>query len=446
MRCVVTVVVALTAAVAMADVPKLINFQGRLTDKQTGQRVNGTVDITFRIYDVATGGTPLWEETHTGVQVKDGLYAVVLGSVQPLNLPFDKQYWLGIEVNNDGEMTPRYQMASVPYALRAAYAEDADKLDGHDASDFAAATHTHDWNDITNKPQYYPTEWSQIANKPSTFPPSSHTHDWNDITNKPQYYPTEWNQIANKPSTFPPSSHTHDWNDITNKPSKYPDADKLDGHDSSYFAPASHNHDSRYVNVTGDTMTGDLTISSGNALHFTNGSYSADIWVNSNGYLIMGNTPKGATVKASNRVTLSAGSDCAVHIGGGQIVYINNVGLYVWKDLNVSGTKNFVQPHPKDPEKEIVYACLEGGESGTYCRGVGRLVNGAAVVKLPEHFTLVTAEEGLTAYVTPMGECIGLYVERVNNRELVVREVGGGKSNVNFSWLVMGIRKGYENY
>ena len=42
------------------------------------------------------------------------------------------------------------------------------------------------------------------------------------------------------------------------------DADLLDGHDTAYFATASHNHDSDYVNVTGDTMTGSLTISTGN--------------------------------------------------------------------------------------------------------------------------------------------------------------------------------------
>jgi hypothetical protein len=40
------------------------------------------------------------------------------------------------------------------------------------------------------------------------------------------------------------------------------DADLLDGQHASSFAAASHNHDSTYVNVTGDTMTGSLTIQS----------------------------------------------------------------------------------------------------------------------------------------------------------------------------------------
>jgi hypothetical protein len=38
------------------------------------------------------------------------------------------------------------------------------------------------------------------------------------------------------------------------------DADLLDGNHASAFATASHNHDSDYVNVSGDTMTGNFTL------------------------------------------------------------------------------------------------------------------------------------------------------------------------------------------
>ena len=46
---------------ASAAVPNLINYQGRLTD-HAGNPVNGTVQIQFAIYGVATGGTALWSE------------------------------------------------------------------------------------------------------------------------------------------------------------------------------------------------------------------------------------------------------------------------------------------------------------------------------------------------------------------------------------------------
>lgn len=73
--------------------PATLSYQSRLLNA-SGARVNGTVNITFRIYDVLTGGTKLWEETHTGVTVTDGIFSVILGKSTSLaTLAFDKTYW-----------------------------------------------------------------------------------------------------------------------------------------------------------------------------------------------------------------------------------------------------------------------------------------------------------------------------------------------------------------
>ncbi len=115
-------------------------------------------------------------------------------------------------------------------------------------------------------------------------------------------------------------------------------------------------------------------------------------------------------------------------------------------NLYVSGTKSFVQPHPLEPSKEIVYVSLEGPEAGTYIRGTAQLIHGEAVIQLPEHFGMVTNEEGLTVQLTPRGNCNGLYVEEVSTKQIVVKELMNGKSDVKFDYLVQGIRKGYENH
>ena len=39
--------------------------------------------MTFRMYDVDTGGTEFWTETHTSVPVANGVFSVQLGSVTP---------------------------------------------------------------------------------------------------------------------------------------------------------------------------------------------------------------------------------------------------------------------------------------------------------------------------------------------------------------------------
>lgn len=95
---------------------RILRFQGRLGNS-AGVPLDGTFDLTFRIYNTATGGEALWTEIQQAVIVEDGLIDVELGSVTPLNILFLKQYWLGIEVGSDGEMTPRFKLTCVPYSL-----------------------------------------------------------------------------------------------------------------------------------------------------------------------------------------------------------------------------------------------------------------------------------------------------------------------------------------
>jgi hypothetical protein len=132
---------------------------------------------------------------------------------------------------------------------------------------------------------------------------------------------------------------------------------------------------------------------------------------------------------------------CIAHDG----IYVEPY-LTVGGNLNVTGTKNFVQDHPWDPTKEIVYTSLEGGEAGVYTRGTAKLTDGRSIITLPEHFGWVTSSKGLTVQVTPRGDCNGLYVESITLRKLVVKELQGGRSNVEFDYLIQGIRKGYEDH
>ncbi len=113
-------------------------------------------------------------------------------------------------------------------------------------------------------------------------------------------------------------------------------------------------------------------------------------------------------------------------------------------NLSATGTKPFVQVHPTDPDKEIVYIALEGGEAGTYVRGSGQLESGKAVLALPEHFGLVTESSGLTVQLTPRGQWLQLYVVELDTAQLVVREAQG-KSGA-FDYLIQGVRRGYEQH
>jgi hypothetical protein len=109
-------------------VPQLIKYQAYLTD-DVGNPLNDTVEITFSIYADAGGSTLLWTETHISVTVTGGIFNVILGSVTafPEDL-FDGDCYLGVAVGTDPEMTPRPQLTSVAYAIRACKAEVAESV------------------------------------------------------------------------------------------------------------------------------------------------------------------------------------------------------------------------------------------------------------------------------------------------------------------------------
>lgn len=113
-------------------VPQLINYQGVLKDKTTGNPITSSgLPMKFRIFDAETGGTKLWEEAQT-VAVEDGIYNVVLGSVTSLSIDifsYDDR-WMEVEVNNE-VLSPRQRITSVAYSLKA---EDAETLGGKTSS------------------------------------------------------------------------------------------------------------------------------------------------------------------------------------------------------------------------------------------------------------------------------------------------------------------------
>ncbi len=95
-----------------------INHQGRLTDTN-GNAINADTNLEFVIYDANSGGSAVFYETHTNVSVTRGLVNLVLGdknSLLGLNYT-DKNFFLSVNVNQNGAMTPRLKIASVTTAL-----------------------------------------------------------------------------------------------------------------------------------------------------------------------------------------------------------------------------------------------------------------------------------------------------------------------------------------
>lgn len=114
----------LIPAISPSSSSGTIAYQGRLADS-AGNPLTNTLNMSFRLYAAATGGTALWTEQWTGsngVQVSDGLFNVMLGSLTPIPqnvIAANSHLFLGITAGTDDEMSPRVQLGSVPFAVQA---------------------------------------------------------------------------------------------------------------------------------------------------------------------------------------------------------------------------------------------------------------------------------------------------------------------------------------
>jgi hypothetical protein len=116
-------IMILLVSASGAEVPNRINYQGLLMD-QNGLPLNGNYELTFEIVDVTS--LALWTETHpaAGVLVENGIFSVVLGSLNPIPeaIITGNGLFLVVTVAGDGPMAPM-PLTSVPFAIRAAVAD-----------------------------------------------------------------------------------------------------------------------------------------------------------------------------------------------------------------------------------------------------------------------------------------------------------------------------------
>src|SRR5262245_48177750 len=121
----------LTDVFPAQSAPDVVNFQARLVHNVDGPLV-GNVSLTVRIYDVPTGGVPLWEETQSAVAV-NGIVNLLLGGVSALSADLftGGERYLALQVGGDAEMTPRQLIGSTPYAPQAANTDDVAGRDIH---------------------------------------------------------------------------------------------------------------------------------------------------------------------------------------------------------------------------------------------------------------------------------------------------------------------------
>jgi len=104
----------------------VIYYQGKLTNTADVAVGNGNFDFVFTIWDAASGGSCLWSArgacgspTAKSIPLALGIFNTQLGESgdNALNLNFNSNYWLEIQVGSDSPMTPRKKINAVGYAI-----------------------------------------------------------------------------------------------------------------------------------------------------------------------------------------------------------------------------------------------------------------------------------------------------------------------------------------
>jgi hypothetical protein len=94
---------------AMAEVPSLINYQGKLSDND-GAPVTGYKNFTLRIFDANEGGNQVYEEEIGTVSVKDGLYSFGFGEAGQSILDFSES----LVVQEEGKQIFDFTLGKTP--------------------------------------------------------------------------------------------------------------------------------------------------------------------------------------------------------------------------------------------------------------------------------------------------------------------------------------------
>ncbi|MGA3106376.1 MAG: hypothetical protein ABSD53_17995 [Terriglobales bacterium] len=135
---------------------------------------------------------------------------------------------------------------------------------------------------------------------------------------------------------------------------------------------------------------------------------------------------------------------------GGYSFLGGNPGLtsYCFMDvggnLGCSGSKSAVVPVDGGARKVALYA-VESPENWFEDYGSGQLSNGSARIDLEPTFAqTVNTDLEYHVFLTPNGDCKGLYVSQKSPTSFEVHELGSGNSNIAFDYRIIAKRKNYE--
>ncbi len=119
--------------------------------------------------------------------------------------------------------------------------------------------------------------------------------------------------------------------------------------------------------------------------------------------------------------------------------------VHIAGNLSVAGPMKAAAVAFPDGTQRVLL-CMESPEAWFEDFGTGRLKRGRAAVKLDADFAKVIKRGDYHVFLTPRGDCRGLYVRSQGGVSFEVRELAGGTSSAAFSYRIVGRRKDIKGH
>ncbi len=439
----------LIARLFAQEIPQKISYQGKLYENDSP--VTGTKSIKFTI------GT--WSETHSNVEITNGLYSVQLGDITPIPLNiFNNSSNVSLQIAVEGNnLSPQTDILSVPYAFKAEKAVTAENVptklsDLTNDEGFIKSANDADANP-TNEIQKLSKSGSNITLSKNGGSVSINDADA-DASNEIQTLSINGSSVnlsrgggsINIPTGN--SIWSKNGNDIYYNSGTVLIGTTSGGNSKLRIETGAHddainikNNSSgqmaiRISNNAGASRPLMIQNASDNGVYFgTSGNPSYSVGITNAG------TGHGLRINNSNGgrglYVVNSGGDYAGYFAGSSASVVIEGNLDVAGSVS-KGSGSFKIDHPLDPANKYLYhSFVESPDMMNVYNGNVILNNiGEAMVELPGYFEALNME--FRYQLTCIGGFAPVYIsQKIQNNSF---EIAGGTSGLEISWQVTGIR------
>lgn len=441
----------LLALPVFAQIPRTISYQGFLTNSDGSPKPDGNYTFVFSLYSGSTGGTAFWSESKT-LNIKKGLFSTMLGDKTPFGdtVKFGNQYWLGIKIGSDPELSPRVALTAAGYSLSSDNVSNGRVVksingikDNVVLKAGSNAVINTAGNTITISGGNGSGGIQQIKNTDKSLNIINSSGPAATINLK---LPLAISDSADDPVSVFSSTAIGSGRGILGQ---------SDGGTGVVGLSNSGNgvYGSGATGVSGNSTNGYGVYAfseNSHALHAGSLNDYGVVGITTNGW---GGTYGETSGRAhgilgfhdaSKDITAGvygygSGSASKLDYAGwfdGTVLNYGNV--YIYNDLDVFGTKNFMIDDPLDPlNKYLVHSCIESPERlNVYCGNITTDADGNATVDLPDYFEAVNTN--FKYQLTVIGQFAqAIIATEISNNSFTIKT---DKPNVKVSWMVSGDR------